>query len=53
MTSHAGLYPKRTPLGAPLFFALLLLALGLALAPQTAQAAIGEIEAGNALPALE
>ena len=41
--TNAGLYPRRTPVSA-VFFALLL-TLGLALAPQTAQAATGEIEA--------
>jgi len=51
MTSHAGLYRRRTPLGSTLalFFALFL-APGLACGLQTAQAAVSEIEAGNSLP---
>ncbi len=50
--TDAGLNPRRMPLSSTLFFALVL-ATGLALAPQTAQAATGEIDAGASLPGSE
>jgi hypothetical protein len=49
MTTHSGLYPRRT---AAWFFALFL-GLGATPALQTAQAAVSETEAGNSLLAAE